>query len=286
MAKIAFIGLGTMGLAMASHLQQHHLVTVYNRTRKKAEDWCQHYGGRLADTPRQAAAGADHAIVCVGNDDDVRQVLLGEIGALAGMNHGSCLIDHTTTSVTLAREIGSHCQERKVAFMDAPVSGGSEGAKNGNLTIMCGADQNTFAKLVPLLQCYAANITRIGPVGSGQAAKMINQICVAGALQGLAEGLHLAQALQLDIPRVIDAISQGAASSWQMTHRWQSMMAGDFTPGFAVKWMAKDLGFCLEEADRLQIDLPLARQVEAFFQELKTRGDGELDITRLISRLT
>lgn len=284
--NIAFIGLGTMGFFMAGHLQGQHPVTAFNRTSSKALEWQQQFGGQVAQSPRQAAANADIVITCVGNDDDMRSVVLGKNGALAAMRPGSLLVDHTTTSPTLARELADACRLAQVNFVDAPVSGGSEGARQGKLTIMCGGSEAAIEKLAAVIGCYASKVTRIGDVGAGQAAKMINQICVVGVLQSLAEGLHLARQLDLDVAKVIEAISQGAASSWQMSHRWQSMMADDFTPGFAVKWMAKDLDICLAEAQQIQTDLPVTRHIREFYQELQNKGDGELDITRLISRLS
>lgn len=285
MAKLAFIGLGTMGYYMAGHLQQRHEVCVYNRTASKAQEWCDTYGGSCAASPCEAAQGCDAVFTCVGNDDDLRSVVLGANGALAGLERGAALIDHTTTSATLAKELDAACRDAAVDFMDAPVSGGSEGAQHGRLTVMCGATESAFARLAPLLESYAAKSTLIGEVGSGQAAKMVNQICVIGALQGLAEGLHLARTLGLEASRVIEAISQGAAGSWQMDNRWQSMTEGRFTPGFAVKWMTKDLDICLKEADNHQTQLPLAQLVDGFYHELSEQGLGEEDITRLISRL-
>lgn len=286
MTRIAFIGLGTMGYAMAGHLQKHHRVTVFNRSQERAQRWCDERGGQSAATPRDAAVGADFVFTCVGNDDDVRSVVLGEKGALAGMKAGACLIDHTTASPALARELVALAAGRGVDFMDAPVSGGAEGARNASLTIMCGATEATFERASPLLASYGKSLTLIGGVGAGQAAKMINQICVVGILQSLAEGLTLAEKVGLDTARVIDAISQGAASSWQMQHRWQSMLAGDFAPRFANKWMAKDLAICLDEAERHQIDLPLTRLISGFYEEMLARGDGELDITSLMQRLS
>ena len=286
MTRIAFLGLGTMGYQLAGHLRQHHPVTVLNRTRRKAEDWCTNFAGTLADTPAQAAATASHVFVCVGNDEDVRAVLLVEQGALAAMQAGSYLIDHSTTSPSLARELDERCKARGIHFMDAPVSGGVEGARNGNLTVMCGAAPDTFTDLQPLLACYASNTTLIGPAGAGQAAKMINQICVVGILQSLAEGLHLAHALDLDVEQVINAISQGAAGSWQMQKRWRSMLEGNFDARFSVKWMAKDLAICLSEAQRHHTNLPVTRMIDGFYRELMANGEGEQDITSLMKRLT
>lgn len=283
--KIAFIGLGTMGFYMAGHLQHHHQVTVFNRTPKKALEWQNQFGGDVANSPKEAALDADLVMTCVGNDDDVRSVVYGEAGALVGMKSNSILVDHTTTSPTLARELAQACQAAQVGFVDAPVSGGSEGAKNGKLTIMCGGTKADTDKLKPALNCYAVKVTHIGDAGAGQAAKMINQICVVGVLQSLAEGLHLAKQLNLNVEKVMEAISQGAASSWQMTHRWQSMLNDNFTPGFAVKWMAKDLDICLAEAKQAQANLPTTKLICDFYRELQAQGDGELDITRLISRL-
>lgn len=285
MTRIAFIGLGTMGYAMAGHLQKHHQVCVFNRTQARAEAWCREFGGQMADSPAAAATDAKVVFSCVGNDADVRSVLLGESGALTAMPAGSLLVDHTTASPALARELAALAAAKQIAFMDAPVSGGAEGARNAALSIMCGASEATFERASPFLTSYGKRLTLIGEVGAGQAAKMINQICVAGILQSLAEGLTLADRMGLEVPRVIDAISQGAASSWQMQHRWQSMLAGDFAPRFANKWMAKDLGICLDEAARHQTDLPATQLIKRFYDELLAQGDGELDITSLMQRL-
>lgn len=286
MTKIAFIGLGTMGYVMAGHLQKHHQVTVFNRTRARADSWCAEFAGEQAPSAVQAAQGADVVFVCVGNDDDVRSVVLGHNGALGGMQAGAILVDHTTTSPALARELAVACAEVGVHFMDAPVSGGVEGARHAALTIMCGADDATFERTSPLLTSYGKSLTLIGAVGAGQAAKMINQICVVGALQGLAEGLALARNMQLDVTRVINAISQGAAGSWQMQRRWQSMLANDFVTRFSNKWMAKDLDICLAEAERHHTELPLTQLINGFFHELIEQGEGELDITSLMQRLS
>ncbi len=285
MSKIAFIGLGTLGYPLAGHLQQSHQVTVYNRTTEKAEKWVAEYQGRMAASPAEAAQDADVVLTCVGNDDDVRDVVLGTKGALAGMRTRAVLIDHTTASPSLAKELAAACQQQQIDFMDAPVSGGAEGAKNACLTIMCGATPDVFQQWEPLLACYGRKVTHIGAIGSGQAAKMINQVCVVGVLQSLAEGLKLAQDLSLDVPKVMEAISQGAAGSWQMQHRWQSMLEGDFSPKFSNRWMAKDLAICLKEAEAQGTPLPSTRLIDSFYRQLVDDGKGELDITSLLARL-
>lgn len=285
MAKIAFLGLGTMGYYMAAHLQQDHDVNVYNRTQEKADRWCEIYSGTSHASPREAAADCDYVFMCVGNDDDVRSVVFGESGALVGMKPGACLVDHTTASPALARELYAACREVDMGFMDAPVSGGAEGAQHARLTVMCGADDGVFTRLEPIIDCYAAKCTLIGAAGAGQAAKMVNQICVGGVLQSLAEALHLAKSLNLDVEQVIAAISQGAAGSWQMDNRWKTMIDGDYSPKFSVNWMAKDLAICLGEAHSAGVSLPVTEQINQFYAELQASGDGELDITSLMKRL-
>lgn len=274
-----------MGYQMAAHLQQSHQVCVYNRTAGTAKRWQAEFGGNTATTPRDASKDADAVFVCVGNDDDVRSVVYGENGAIAGMKPGSTLVDHTTASPGLAKELARHCQQHQIAFMDAPVSGGAEGAKNGTLTVMCGANPATFHSMTPYLNHYATKITLIGEPGAGQAAKMINQVCVAGVLQSLAEGIHLAEKLDLNVPNVMEAIGQGAAGSWQLTHRWKSMLEGNFSPNFSVKWMAKDLSICLQEAADSNAALPTTQQINHFYQRLIEQGDAQLDITSLLKLL-
>ena len=245
--RLAFLGLGVMGAPMATHLlRAGHQVTVYNRTAAKAQAWAQQYGGRFAATPCEAASGADVVFCCVGNDDDLRSVVLGEQGALAGMAEGAVLVDHTTASATVARELHAAARARGVQFMDAPVSGGQAGAENGQLTVLCGAEQNVFDRVAPVIAAYAKACTRMGEVGSGQLAKMVNQICIAGVVQGLSEAIAFGEAAGLDMPTVLAAIGQGAAQSWQMDNRGQTMLQGQFDFGFAVDWMRKDLAIVLD----------------------------------------
>ena len=244
--RTAFIGLGVMGYPMAGYLSKAgHDVTVYNRTATKAEKWCNEFEGDSAETPAAASEGADIVFTCVGNDDDVREVILGEQGAIHGMAAGAILVDHTTASAKLARELESALAEKSIGFLDAPLSGGQAGAENGQLTIMVGGQEETFERARPVMDCYAKAITLIGPAGHGQMAKMVNQICIAGVVQGLAEALHFAEKADLDVPKVIEAISKGAAQSWQMENRWQTMVNGEFEFGFAVDWMRKDLAIAL-----------------------------------------
>jgi 3-hydroxyisobutyrate dehydrogenase-like beta-hydroxyacid dehydrogenase len=249
--RTAFVGLGVMGYPMAGYLSRAgHEVVVFNRTAAKADKWCAEYDGNSAATPADAAKGADIVFTCVGNDDDVREVILGEYGALKGMSSASIIVDHTTASATIARDIAATAAARSIGFLDAPLSGGQAGAENGQLTIMVGGDESAFERARPVMESYAKAITLIGPVGSGQLAKMVNQICIAGVVQGLAEGLHFAQKSELDIEKVIEAISKGAAQSWQMENRWQTMANNEFEFGFAVDWMRKDLAIAIEEAQR------------------------------------
>jgi 3-hydroxyisobutyrate dehydrogenase len=272
-----------MGYPMAGHLlRAGHQVCVYNRTTAKAERWAAEFGGVWAPTPAEAARDADIVMMCVGNDDDVRSVVYGEQGVLAGMTPGSLLIDHTTTSAALAEELAVRCAEKKVCFMDAPVSGGQAGAEGGVLTIMIGADQQDLEMAEPVLASYGKRITHVGPHGAGQRCKMVNQICIAGALQGVCEGLTLAKANGLDIVKVAKVLGGGAAQSWQLDNRAETMAAGKFDFGFAIEWMHKDLGFCLDEAARLGLDLPMTRDVDARYQELIARGLGRCDTSVLI----
>jgi len=285
--KLAFIGLGVMGYPMAGHLQQRAgAVRVYNRTAAKADKWCGEYGGESAPTPAEAAAGRDLVMLCVGNDDDVRQVALGGSGALAGMAPGSILIDHTTASVSLARELGAAAEERGIGFLDAPVSGGQAGAENGKLTIMIGGEEETFARAEPALAAYAAFSKRLGPVGSGQLAKMVNQICIAGVVQGLAEALNFAARAGLDGEAVIETISRGAAGSWQMSNRGQTMLRDEYDFGFAVDWMRKDLGIAMEEAGRIGAELPITAIIDNFYAEVQQMGGGRWDTSSLLRRFT
>lgn len=287
MTDIAFIGLGVMGAPMAGHLAAAgHRVTVYNRTSARAEKWVADHGGRSAETPAAAADGAEFVMVCVGNDDDVRSVVLGDDGALGAMAPDSILIDHTTASAELARELASIAAGHGVGFVDAPVSGGQAGAVNGALTVMCGADeQSIYDRAVEVMAPYSRACTRIGPVGSGQLAKMVNQICIAGIVQGLSEAIAFAQRAGLDADTVISAIGQGAAQSWQMDNRSSTMAAGEFDFGFAVRWMRKDLAICLDEARRIGARLPVAALVDQFYAEIEQRGGERWDTSSLIELL-
>ena len=285
--KVAFLGLGVMGAPMARHLAQHgHDVTVYNRTTAKATEWVAAHGGRSANTPRDAALGNDIVFACVGNDDDVRSVMYGDTGALAGMATGRIIVDHTTASATLARELASACAAAGLGFIDAPVSGGQAGAENGQLSIMCGCDdQAVFERALPVLMSYAKVCKRLGNSGAGQLAKMVNQICIAGVVQGLSEGLNLALAAGLDADELVEVISQGAAGSWQMSNRAKTMVRNEFNFGFAVEWMRKDLAMCLEEAERLGVELPVASLVNDFYGDVVEMGGKRWDTSSLIARL-
>jgi len=288
MTRIAFIGLGVMGYPMAGHLRKKgsHDVTVYNRTAAKATQWVKEYGGASAPTPCQAAGDADFVLSCVGNDDDVRSVVYGERGALAGMKKGAILVDHTTASAILARELDAKARELGLGFLDAPVSGGQTGAQNGQLGIMVGGEPATFARAKPVLDLYAKSCALIGPAGSGQLCKMVNQICVAAVVQGLAEGLNFGQRAGLDMEKVISVISKGAAQSWQMENRWKTMCEGKFVGfGFAVDWMRKDLGMCLEEAKRNGARLPVTLLLDQFYAQIQARGGSRWDTTSLINLL-
>jgi len=283
---VAFIGLGVMGYPMAGHLAAAgHPVTVYNRTPGRAEAWCGAHGGRVAATPREAAAGADMVFVCVGNDDDVRAVVYGPDGVLAGLARGSVLIDHTTVSAELARELADAAAAQSCGFLDAPVSGGQGGAENGVLTIMTGGLPETFERVRPVLASYGRTIRLMGPAGAGQLTKMVNQICIAGILQGLAEGLHFAEQAGLDIADVVAVISKGAAQSWQMENRADSMAAGRFDFGFAVDWMRKDLEIALRTGRGLGARLPLTALVDQFYADVQSLGGGRWDTSSLIERL-
>lgn len=285
-APVAFIGLGTMGYPMAGHLQRAgHEVCVFNRTKAKAEAWQKEFQGKTADTPKDAASGARFVFLCVGNDDDVRSVVYGENGVLAGMSPGSVLIDHTTTSAVLAREIAEKCAEKRVSFVDAPVTGGESGAQQGTLSVLCGGEDLTVSLIRPIVSAYASAITRIGPVGHGQLAKMVNQICIAGCVQGLAEALVFGQRSGINMEKVLAAIGSGAASSWQMNNRGMTMLEGKFDFGFAVDWMRKDLGIVLDEANRNGAELPVTKTVDGFYKEVQEMGGGRLDTSSLILRL-
>lgn len=285
-APVAFIGLGTMGYPMAGHLQKAgHEVCVFNRTKAKAEAWQKEFQGKTADTPRDAACGAQFVFLCVGNDEDVRSVVYGENGVLAGMAPGSVLVDHTTTSAVLSREIAGKCVEQGVSFVDAPVTGGESGAQQGTLAVLCGGEDLTVSLIRPIVSAYASSITKIGPVGHGQLAKMVNQICIAGCVQGLAEALAFGQRSGINMEKVLSAIGSGAASSWQMNNRGMTMLEGKFDFGFAVDWMRKDLGILLDEASRNGADLPVTKTVDGFYKEVQEMGGGRLDTSSLILRL-
>ena len=284
--QVAFIGLGVMGGAMAGHLAAAgHEVTVYNRTREKAEAWVQAHGGVAAETPARAASGAEFVLACVGNDDDVREVTLGTDGVFAAMGEGTVFIDHTTASATLARDLAARAAESGVGCLDAPVSGGQAGAENGQLTIMVGGEEDTFSRALPVIDSYAKVVTLMGPAGAGQLTKMVNQICIAGLVQGLSEGLNFGLKAGLDMDRVIDVISQGAAQSWQMQNRGKTMIRGEFDFGFAVDWMRKDLGICREEASQNGAALSVTEIVDGFYQEVQGRGGRRWDTSSLIDLL-
>jgi 3-hydroxyisobutyrate dehydrogenase len=286
MAKVAFLGLGVMGYPMARHLKaKGHEVTVYNRSTAKAEKWAAENDGRVGKTPREAAAGQEIVFSCVGNDDDLRQVAIGKDGALDGMKAGAILVDHTTASALVARELHAKAQEKGVDFVDAPVSGGQAGAENGVLTVMCGGDPEPYGKAEPVIMAYARACRLLGPVGSGQLTKMINQICIAGLVQGLAEGIHFGKRAGLDIEAVLDVISKGAAGSWQMENRGKTMNQGKFDFGFAVDWMRKDLAICLDEARKNGAQLPVTALVDQFYAEVQKMGGRRWDTSSLIARL-
>lgn len=287
MAKVAFIGLGVMGYPIASHLRKRggHELTVYNRTGAKAASWVKEHGGAAAPSPRAAAAGADFVFSCVGNDDDVRAIAYGETGALAGMKKGAVFIDHTTASAGLARELEAAARALGLGFLDAPVSGGQSGAEQGQLGIMVGGEPATFERARPLLELYAKSCVWIGPAGSGQLAKMVNQICVAGVIQGLAEGLNFGKRAGLDMEKVLSVLTRGAAQSWQMENRWKTMLEGRFDFGFAVDWMRKDLGICLAEARARGARLPVTALIEQFYAHVQARGGGRWDSSSLIDLL-
>jgi 3-hydroxyisobutyrate dehydrogenase len=287
MAKVAFVGLGVMGYPMAGHLKTKggHDVTVFNRTATKAEKWVGQYGGKSAPTPRRAAEGQDFVMACVGNDNDLREVMLGDDGVLAGARPGAAIVDHTTASAEIARELYAEAKKRGCDFIDAPVSGGQAGAENGVLTVMCGGDAAAFAKAEPVMAAYARACNLLGASGSGQLAKMVNQICIGGVVQGLAEALHFAQKADLDIEKLIATISKGAAQSWQMENRYKTMVAGKFDFGFAVDWMRKDLGICLAEARRNGAHLPVTALVDQFYSQVQAMGGKRWDTSSLIALL-
>ncbi len=284
--RTAFIGLGVMGYPMAGYLSKNdHDVVVYNRSTAKAEAWSAEFRGSVALTPFEAARDADVVFCCVGNDDDVREVLIGERGALQGLSKGAVIVDHTTASAELARELYADCKALSTDFLDAPLSGGQAGAENGQLTIMVGGDQSVFDRVSPVMDCYAKATTLIGPAGSGQLAKMVNQICIAGVVQGIAEGLHFAKRAGLDQARVIASISKGAAQSWQMENRWETMINNEFEFGFAVDWMRKDLGMTLAEARRVGATLEMTALIDGYYSEVQELGGNRWDTSSLIARL-
>jgi 6-phosphogluconate dehydrogenase len=285
--KTAFIGLGVMGGPMAGHLHaKGYEVTVFNRTTAKAEAWvAAHSGGKHALTPREAAEGADFIFLCVGNDEDLRSVTLGEKGAFAGMKANAIMIDHTTASAEVARELYAYAQSKGLHFIDAPVSGGQAGAEKGQLAVMCGGEQSAFDRAQPVIDSFAKAVTLMGPSGAGQLTKMVNQLCIAGLVQGLSEALNFAQCAGLDGEQVLGVISKGAAQSWQMENRGSTMLADQFDFGFAVDWMRKDLGLCLAEANRNGALLPVAALVDQFYSEIQNKGGGRWDTSSLIRRL-
>ena len=288
MAKVAFLGLGVMGYPMAGHLLKKggHDVTVYNRSAAKAQQWVKEYGGKSAGTPREAAKDCDFVMMCVGNDDDVRSVVYGDNGALAGMKKGAILVDHTTASAVLARELHQKAKDKGIGFVDAPVSGGQAGAVNGQLGIMCGGEDAVFARAKPVIDVYAKMAALIGTPGAGQLTKMVNQICIAGLVQGLAEGLAFAKRGGLDVEKVVSVISKGAAQSWQMENRWKQMNEVKFDGfGFAVDWMRKDLGICIEESKKNGARLPVTALVDQFYAHIQARGGKRWDTSSLMHLL-
>ena len=283
---VAFLGLGVMGYPMAGWLSKHgYAVIVYNRTQAVSQGWLSDYSGTSADTVAEAVSGAEIVFSCLGNDDDVRAVVAGEAGALASMKSGSILVDHTTTSALLARELAEQAQTLSIGFVDAPVSGGQQGAENGQLTVMCGGQQNHFDAVQRAIQSYAKSLQLMGDVGSGQLCKMVNQICIAGVVQGLAEGLNFAKRAGLDAQQVVEVISKGAAQSWQMENRYQTMLSSEYEHGFAVQWMRKDLAFALDEAKANGSDLPVTQLVDGFYREVQEIGGNRWDTSSLLARL-
>jgi 3-hydroxyisobutyrate dehydrogenase len=287
MAKVAFIGLGVMGFPMAGHLKVKggHEVTVYNRTAAKAESWVAKFGGKHAATPKEAAQGQDFVMACVGNDNDLREVTLGENGVFAGMAKGAVFVDHTTASAEIARELAAEAKTRGFDAVDAPVSGGQAGAENGTLTVMCGGDAAAYGRAEPVIAAYARMCKLLGPAGAGQLTKMVNQICIAGLVQGLAEAIHFAKKAGLDVESVIQTISKGAAQSWQMENRYKTMADGKFDFGFAVDWMRKDMAICLGEARKNGANLPVTALVDQFYSEVQKMGGRRWDTSSLIARL-
>jgi len=287
MSKVAFIGLGVMGYPMAGHIREKggHDMVVYNRTTAKADKWVDQYGGETAATPAEAAKDAEFVFICVGNDADLREVTLGPDGAFSALMNGAIVVDNTTASADIARELHAAAKEKGADFLDAPVSGGQAGADNGVLTVMIGGDSEVFAKAEPVIGCYARAANLIGPVGSGQLTKMVNQICIAGLVQGLSEALHFAKTAGLDIPKVIDTISKGAAQSWQMENRWETMINDEFDYGFAVDWMRKDLSLCLDESRRNGASLPVTAMIEQYYSQIQRAGGNRWDSSSLITLL-
>jgi 3-hydroxyisobutyrate dehydrogenase len=286
LSEVAFLGLGVMGYPMAGHLKARgHEVVVYNRTPAKAAKWVAQHGGASAPTPREAAKDRDFIFACVGNDNDLRAITLGPDGAFAGMKRGAIFVDHTTASADVARELSREAERLGLGFIDAPVSGGQAGAENGALTVMCGGEEAIYARAEPVIASYARACRRMGGPGAGQLTKMVNQLCIAGVVQGLAEGLHFAGRAGLDQQLVIEVISKGAAQSWQMENRYKTMIAGKFDFGFAVDWMRKDLGICLDEARRNGAHLPVAALVDQFYSDVQAMGGGRWDTSSLIARL-
>jgi len=286
MARVAFLGLGVMGFPMAGHLAAAgHEVTVYNRTTAKAESWVGRHGGARAETPAEAARDRDFVMACVGNDDDLRAVCTGPDGAFAGMAPGAVFVDHTTVSARVTRELGALAGEAGVSFVDAPISGGQAGAENARLSIMCGGEEEAYSRAEPVMEVYAKICRRIGGPGAGQMAKMVNQICIAGLVQGLSEGLHFAEKSGLDARAVVEVIAEGAAGSWQMVNRHETMLDGHFEHGFAVNWMRKDLGICLEAADEAGASLPVTALTDQFYKDVQRMGGGRWDTSSLIERL-
>jgi len=283
--RVAFLGLGVMGYPMAGHLKHAgHDVVVYNRTKERAGHWVSEYGGESVATPADAANGADFVMACVGRDADLRSVTLGDDGAFAAMKKGAVFVDHTTASATIARELADAAEKSGFGFVDAPVSGGEQGAKNGQLTIMCGGSEADYAKAEPVMAAYAKRCRRLGGAGAGQLTKMVNQICIAGLVQALSEGLSFARAAGLDPEAVVDVISKGAAQSWQMENRYKTMLAGHFDHGFAVEWMRKDLAICFDEAKRNRAALPVTEMVDAFYADVEAMGGKRWDTSSLFAR--
>jgi 3-hydroxyisobutyrate dehydrogenase len=287
MSKVAWIGLGVMGFPMAGHLKTRgkHDVVVFNRTRSKAEAWVKRFGGSLAATPAEAANGADFVFTCVGNDNDLRAVTLGPDGAFTKLGQGAIFVDHTTASATIARELHEAARARGAGALDAPVSGGQSGAEGGTLTVMVGGDEEDFRNAKTVIDSYARAVNLIGPPGSGQLTKMVNQICIGGLIEGLAEGLSFAKAAGLDVAKVIDTISKGAAQSWQMDNRWKTMIEGKFDFGFAVDWIRKDFAIIFEETQRSGARLPVTELVDQFYAEIQEMGGGRWDTSSLIALL-